>query len=55
MPSNSEVPSEAPPVADIALEALQATPKATPAGPEAGTTVFEAPPEIDCNVDAATL
>ena len=55
VPSNPEVPSEAPLVADVAPEARQATHEATPAGPKAGAAVSEAPPEIDCIVDAAVL
>ena len=63
--------SEATPTAVAAPEALQAPPKAAPeatvleasaviseaasAAPEASEVVTEAPPEIDCNVEAAAL
>ncbi|XXG69613.1 hypothetical protein AAC387_Pa06g2429 [Persea americana] len=52
VPPNPEAPPEAPPVADVVPEAPQATLEAVP---EASVVMSEAPPEIDCNVDAAIL
>ena len=56
------MPSEAPPTAVVALEALEAPPEAsvvvseaTSAALEASAIVTKAPPEIDCNMEAAAL
>ena len=49
--------SEAPPAPEVVLAPLEASAviseATTPAAPEASTVATEAPPEIDCNVEAA--
>ena len=52
VPPNPEAPPEAPPVGDVVPEAPHVTLEAVP---EASVVMSEAPPEIDCNVDAAIL